>query len=256
MNVVMITGAARNTGYQIARKFASEGYGVAITSRSASDAAAAAQSLHDAYGVPVRGYALDLADVADIDRVFDRVCRDFGRLDTFIPNSAHLGVGGDMLSVTEERYHEVMDINLKGTFFCCRAAVRQMRTQATGGAIVLLSSVHSKECIWGRSLYTASKGALNALARSVAVEFGPDRIRANAIIAGAIRTERWDHLTEAQIAEKRKNWPIGRESTGADIANAAYYLGTPLSGTVTGTELTVDSGVLVSLLPFNGGVRS
>ena len=80
-------------------------------------------------------------------------------------------------------------------------------------------------------------------------------MRANAIIAGAIKTDRWDSFTDEQIAKRRENWPLGLESTGEDIANGAYYLGTDLSKTVTGTELTIDSGVLVSLLPFKGGKR-
>ena len=123
------------------------------------------------------------------------------------------------------------------------------------GSIVIMSSVHSHACIWGRSLYTASKGALNALARSMAIELGVYGIRTNCIIAGAIKTERWDGLTEDQIAKKRANWPVGLESTGEDIANGVFYLGTDLSKTVSGTELTIDSGVLVSLLPYNGGKR-
>ena len=123
------------------------------------------------------------------------------------------------------------------------------------GSIVIMSSVHSHECIWGRSLYTASKGALNALARSMAIELGVFGIRTNCIIAGAIKTERWDGLTDEQIAKRRANWPVGLESTGEDIANGVFYLGTDLSKTVSGTELTIDSGVLVSLLPYNGGKR-
>ena len=118
------------------------------------------------------------------------------------------------------------------------------------GSIVFISSVHSHECIFGRSLYTASKGGINALMRAIAIELGIYNIRANCIIAGAIRTSRWDNFTQEQIAEKRANWPIGLESTGEDIANGAYYLGTDLSKTVTGTELTIDSGILVSLLSY------
>ena len=254
MSVVFITGAAKNTGYSIARKFADEGYNVAISSRSKASAEAAATELQKEFGIMANGYALDLSSVDDIVRVFGQIKSDFGRLDTFVPNSAHLGVDYDMLSVTEDDYNEVIDINLKGTYFCCQQAIKIMKEQ-NSGSIVIISSVHSKECIWGRSLYTASKGGLNALARSIAIEFGPYNIRSNAIIAGAIKTERWNGLTDEQIANKRKNWPIGLESTGEDIANAAFYLGSELSKTVTGTELTVDSGILISLLPFNGGKR-
>lgn len=254
MSVVFITGATKNTGYAIAKKFAGEGFNVALSSRSKASAEAAAAELKKEFGITAKGYALDLSSVEDIVRVFGQIKSDFGRLDIFVPNSAHLGMDYDMLSVTENDYNDVLDINLKGTYFCCQQAIKIMKEQ-NGGSIVIISSVHSKECIWGRSLYTASKGALNALARSIAIEFGPYNIRANAVIAGAIKTERWNGLTDEQIANKRKNWPIGLESTGEDIANAVFYLGSELSKTVTGTELTVDSGVLISLLPFNGGKR-
>lgn len=252
MSVVFITGATKNTGYAIAEKFAAEGFETAVSSRRQSDADKAAAELSAKYGVKTAGYALDLTDTNDIERVFSEVKKDFGRLDTFIANSADLGVGSDFLSVTPEDFDELMNVNLKGTYFCCQKAALIMKNIG-GGSVVIISSVHSHECIFGRSLYSASKGGLNALARAMAIELGPYKIRTNCIIAGAIKTDRWNGLTDEQTAAKRANWPLGMESTGEDIANGAYYLGTELSKTVTGTELTIDSGVLVSLLPFNGG---
>ncbi len=252
MSTVFITGATRNTGLAIAEKFAENGFDVAISSREAEDAERTAKEISEKYHVKSVGYKMELAEVKDIERVFAEIKHDFGRLDTFVANAAALGVDMDMFKMTEEDYDSVMDVNLKGTYFCCREAALIMR-EFGGGSIVIISSVHSKEAIWGRSLYTASKGGLNALARAIAIEMGPHNIRANVIIAGAIKTERWNGLTDEQIAKKRANWPIGLESTGEDIANGAFYLGTDLSKTVTGTELTIDSGVLISLLPFNGG---
>ena len=252
LSVVFITGATKNTGLAIAEKFASEGFDVAVSSRRSQDAELTARELENKYKVKARGYALDLADCSDIKRVFGKIKNEFGKLDVFVANSANLGVDYDMLSVTEDDYDDLMNVNLKGTYFCCQQAALIMKERAKG-SIVIMSSVHSHACIWGRSLYTASKGALNALARSMAIELGVYGIRTNCIIAGAIKTERWDGLTEEQIAKKRANWPVGLESTGEDIANGAFYLGTDLSKTVSGTELTIDSGVLVSLLPYNGG---
>ena len=252
MGVVFITGATKNTGLAIAEKFASEGFEVAISSRRGYDAEFTAQELGEKYNIKARGYALDLSDCNDIKRVFEKIKNEFGRLDVFVANSANLGVDYDMLSVTEDDYDDLMNVNLKGTYFCCQQAALIMKEHGKG-SIVIMSSVHSHACIWGRSLYTASKGALNALARSMAIELGVYGIRTNCIIAGAIKTERWDGLTEDQIAKKRANWPVGIESTGEDIANGVFYLGTDLSKTVSGVELTIDSGVLVSLLPYNGG---
>lgn len=252
MSVMFVTGAVKNSGLAIAEKFAKEGFDVAISSRNGEEAEKTAERLAKTYGVRARGYALDLTDPKDVERVFGRIKADLGRLDTFIANSANLGLDMGILNSTPEDFEAVMNVNLRGTFFCCQQAARMMKEQG-GGAIVLISSVHSKACIRGRCLYSVSKGALNTLAKAIAIELGEDHVRANSLLAGAIRTDRWDDLDDGQIAARRRNWPVGVESTGEDIANAAFYLGSDLSRTVSGTELAVDSGILASLLGFNGG---
>ncbi len=254
MSVAFITGAVKNTGFAIAQKFAAEGFDVVISSRQGEDAQKMANTLIKDYGVRAKGYSMELNDTGNIRRVFDSIRTDFGRLDTFVANAAHLGVGFGLLTSTPEDFDAVLDVNLKGTFFCCQNAANIMKENG-GGAIVLISSVHADACIPDRCLYSISKGALNTLAKSIAVELGPHNIRANSLVAGAIKTDRWDDMTDEQIAARRRNWPLGIESTGEDIANAAFYLGTDLSRTVTGAELAVDSGVSASLLGFNGGKR-
>ena len=250
MPTVLITAGAKNTGFAIAEKFAENGYDVAITSRSSEEIAKAAAAIREKYGVKVKGYTMELTDVAGIRAVFAQIKADFGRLDTFVANAANLGVGNDFLDIDEDEYDSVVDVNLKGSFFSAQEAARIMKEQETGGAIVFMSSVHSHQCIFGRSLYSASKGGINILMRAMASELAQYHIRANCIIAGAIRTDRWDGQTPEQEAKRRANWPLGIESTGEDIANGVFYLGTDLSKTVTGTELTVDSGISISLLPY------
>lgn len=249
---MLVTGGARNTGYAIAQRFAREGYRVALTSRSAAQAEEAAARIVRETGADCRGYALSLTDVEEIGEVFARVDAELHGPGVFVGNSACLGVDMDLLSATPQQYDEVMGVNVRGTYFCCQQAARRMKRDG-GGSIVLLGSVHYREAIWGRSLYAASKGALASLVRSMAFELGPYHIRANCVVAGAIRTERWDVMTPEQMAARRKNWPLGVESTGEDIASAVYFLGSEQSGTVTGTDLTVDSGVSICLLPFDGG---
>ncbi|MBQ2708944.1 MAG: SDR family oxidoreductase [Clostridia bacterium] len=250
MPTVLITAGAKNTGFAIAEKFAENGYDVAITSRSSEEIAKAAAAIREKYGVKVKGYTMELTDVAGIRAVFAEIKADFGRLDTFVANAANLGVGNDFLDIDEDEYDSVVDVNLKGSFFSAQEAARIMKEQENGGAIVFMSSVHSHQCIFGRSLYSASKGGINILMRAMAIELAQYHIRANCIIAGAIRTDRWDGQTPEQEAKRRANWPLGIESTGEDIANGVFYLGTDLSKTVTGTELTIDSGISISLLPY------
>lgn len=249
MPTVFITGATKNTGYAIAEKFAGEGYDVAISSRSRESAKNAAAKIAEKYKVTAKGYALNLLSVENIREVFARIKEDFGRLDTFIANSADLGIGIDILSATEEQYDALMNTNVKGNYFACREAAMIMKEQS-GGSIVIIGSVHCKSCVGGRSLYSISKGALSTLVRSMAVELGMYNIRANCLLAGAIRTDRWDGISEEEEARRRANWPLGIESDGVDIANGAFYLGSDLSRTVTGTDLVVDSGILASLLPY------
>lgn len=250
MPTVFITAAAKNTGLAIAEKFAENGWDVVMSSRNADEIARAAAYIRKTYGVRAKGYALELTNIPQIRAVFAEIRTDFGRLDTFVANAANLGVGNDFLDIDEAEYDSVLDVNLKGSFFSAQEAARIMTEQETGGSIVFISSVHSHQCIFGRSLYSASKGGVNILMRAMAIELAQYRIRANCIIAGAIRTDRWNGITPEAETERRANWPLGIESTGEDIANGVYYLGTDLSKTVTGTELTVDSGISISLLPY------
>lgn len=247
--VIFVTGATKNTGLAIAEKFAENGYDVALTSRRTDDAQKTASYLSEKYGIKSVGYALDLQSVDSIKDVFAEVRHDFGRLDVFVGNSANLGVDVDILNATEEDFDNVIDVNLKGNFFCAQQAAMIMKENG-GGSIVMIGSVHYSQAIWGRVLYTASKGGLVSLVKSLAVELGEFGIRANTIIAGAIHTERWDVQTPEQTAKRRAQYPAGRESFGEEIANGAFYLGTNLSATVTGTELTIDSGISICLLPY------
>ena len=249
MKTIFITGAVRNTGLKTAEKFASEGYNVAISSRNIQDAEICAQNISKKFNVKAKGYALDLSDVNDIRRVFLQAEKDFGTIDVFVANAANLGVDYGLLNSTEKDYEDVCNINIKGNFFACQSAAEIMKRNG-GGSIVIIGSVHSLQAIHGRALYTMSKGALLSLVKSMAVELGYYGIRANYISAGAIRTERWDVLSDEVQAKRRERYPIGRESYPEEIAEAVYYLGSDLSKTVTGCDLTVDSGISVCLLPF------
>lgn len=249
--VLFVTGATQNTGLAIAEKFAESGFDIALSSRDIGRAQETAKKISDKWGVKSVGYALDLANVDDIRRVFAEIKSDFGRLDTFVANSANLGIGGSILDVTPQEFDDVINVNLRGNYFCFQESARLMKD--SGGSIVIVGSVHYKQGMNGRSTYAASKGALAALTRSMAFELGRYKIRANYIVSGAIHTNRWDGISSEECNSRRDRYPAGRESYPEDIANAAFYLGTDLSKTVTGTDLTVDSGVGICMLPFNGG---
>ena len=246
---ILVTGATKNTGWAIARRFASGGWNVVVTSRDATAAERAAERLKGEFpDVEVLGVAMDPAKVGDIRAAFAEVKGRFGRLDAFVNNAAHLGVGLSVLNSTEADWDAVMNANARAAFFCSQEAVKLMKD---GGSIVFISSCHAAKSVPGRILYTTSKAALGGIVRSLAVELGPLGIRANAILAGAVRTDRWNALTEGEVAARRMRWPTGRESTPEQIAAAVAFLCSDDASTITGSEIPVDSGIGACLLQYN-----
>ena len=249
MKTLFVTGATKNTGWAVARKFASEGWNVAISSRAAAAAEAAAAKLKAEFPqVWTLGVGMDPAKVEDVRASFAAIGATFGRLDAFVNCAAHLGVGMSILSTTPDDYDALMDANVRGPFFCVQEAVKLMKE---GGSVTFISSCHAAKSVPGRICYTVSKAALGGMVRSLAVELGPLGIRANAILAGAIRTDRWDSLTDEQVQERRDRYPAGRESSPEEIAETVFFLSGDAARTITGIEMPVDSGIGVCLLKYN-----
>ena len=248
--VAFVTGAVRNTGYAIAQRFAREGWNVCISSRDEASAKEAVARLEKEFPqTECLGIGVDQSYIEQIEAGFKKIEAHFGRLDAFVANAAHLAVDYNTFNTTPEMWDSVMNANVRGTFFCSQAAARLM--EKTGGSIVLISSVHANQSITGRVAYSASKAAINAMMRCMAVELGYLGIRVNALIAGAIWTERWATQSEEVTAKRRSQYPAGKESAPEDIASAVYFLASDQSPTITGTEMTVDSGISVCLLPYN-----
>lgn len=249
MKVAMITGATKNTGLAIARRLAREGWNVVITSRDTEAARTAAMALAKEFPVAVRGYGMQLDNVESIKYVFYQVNQDFGQLNAFVANSANLGIGFDLLNTEEADYDAIVSTNIKGTFFCCQEAAKLMMASG-GGSIITMGSVQGTGAVPGRALYGMTKAALSHLARSMAYELGQYGIRANNIVAGAIHSDRWDSLSAEEISLRRSRYPAGRESTEEEIAAAVAFLASEQAATITGTDLTVDSGISACLLPY------
>ena len=249
MKTVFITGATRNTGLAIACRFAREGWTVVITSRDTEAAKTAAMAIAKEFPVSVRGYGMQLDNVESIKYVFYQVNQDFGQLNAFVANSANLGIGFDLLNTEEADYDAIVGANIKGTFFCCQEAAKLMMASG-GGSIITMGSVQGTGAVPGRALYGMTKAALSHLVRSMAYELGQYGIRANNIVAGAIHSDRWNSLSAEEIALRRSRYPAGRESTEEEIAAAVVFLASEQAATITGTDLTVDSGISACLLPY------
>lgn len=248
--VALVTGGSRNIGFEISRSLSERGYTICLTSRSeASAEEARTRILAEQPDADIRAYTLEQGSLDSIEHLFGLLREEVGRLDLYVANAADLGVGLDIFSTGEAEYDRVMDTNVKGTFFCAREAARMMAERRSGN-IVLLSSIQSKGAVEGRTVYAASKAAINSLTQGLAFDLAPYGIRVNCIIAGAVSSLRWDRLTEDERRARRQNYPLGRESEASAIADAVYYLGSETSRGMTGSELTLDSGVGLCILPY------
>lgn len=244
--VVLVTGAARNTGLAIAEAFAREGALVALNDLAADDVARRAETIRAAGGAVLEVPA-DISKPDAVDAAFALVAREAGRLDVLVNNAAIQGVGCPLADTPRELLESVFRVNVFGAYDCARHAAGMMKEKG-GGAIINISSNTALRAIRGRSAYVAAKGAIEALTRALAVELGPAAIRVNSIVAGYINTDRWASLGD-QARLRRANIPLGREAAGADIAAAALFLASGAAAGITGAQLAVDGGCLAQLFP-------
>lgn len=248
MKTVLITAGTKNTGFVMAKLFAQKGWEVHLTSRDEKAAFDAAEKLKtEVPGTRAFGYGMDQGNSESLKSAFLAIRQNTEKLDALVCNAANLGLGLDVFNLTEEDFDTVMDCNLKGTLFVAREAAKLM---LGGGSMVLMGSVQGKGAIEGRLLYGVSKAGIAAMSQYLAFDLAPYGIRVNTLVAGAIRTNRWDGITPEEEARRRAPYPVGRESSMEEIAKGVYYLASEDSATVTGTELVIDSGVLLPILPY------
>ena len=248
---VLVTGGSRNTGLDIVERFAREGAKVWTCGSSAASTAKGAAALA-ARGVEgVRAMPCDISDPAQVAALFDAIERESGRLDVLVNNAADQGLGqGGPLEASPDAMLAVLRTNVVGGFRVTQEACRRFfARQETRGCVVFLSSNTARRAIRNRTSYCASKGAINSLVRSLALDLGPLGIRVNCCAPGYIYTERWDVLDPAVAARRRKNCPLGREATGADIAGVVAFLASDDSSNMSGEIVTVDAGCSCQHMP-------
>ena len=250
-NVALITGGTTGIGLATARTFAREGARVLIVGRDAAAGAAAVATIAAEYGADAIRYRR--ADVARDDECAAAVAAAvaaFGGLGIVVANAA-VGtrtVGGTVETIAPDDWALAYQTNLGGTVAICRAALPHLRA-AGGGAIVLTSSISALIGTSGRPThaYAATKGAILALTRAMAVSYGPERIRVNALIPGLIRTRLTTDLLDdpERAAGAVAVIPLGFAGEPEDIANAALFLASDEARFVTGATLVVDGGATV-----------
>ena len=237
--VALVTGSATGVGRACAVRFAKLGYAVAVNySKSVAEAEETADLVR-ACGVPVLVHKANIGDDTQVREMFAAVESTFGGLDVLVNNAAttHFVPHADIDALTDAIWDEILQVNLKGTFYCCRAAMPLLK--ARNGNIVTVSSVAGLTGQGSSIPYCASKAAVNALTQSLARAFGPE-VRVNAVAPGPILT-RWLAGREAQIEKYLESAPLKRAADPDDVADVVLFLanGTSL---MTGQVVVVDGG--------------
>ncbi len=249
--VVLVTGASRNTGVSIAALFIREGAKVCVSGSTPASTARGGATLR---GMGLDGFLEAPADIGDTGQVralFAKIREVHGRIDIVVNNACNQGIGPAFEEMDPEYFLSVVRTNLIGTFQVSQEAVKMMLQQESGGVIVNLGSNVSMRAIRNRTAYVASKGGLDALTRSMAVDLGPKGIRVNMVAPGYIFTDRWEKISEAARARRRLNCPLGFEAAGDDIAQAVAFMASDASRNICGERLVVDAGCSAQHMPVD-----
>ncbi len=244
--VALITGAAssKGIGFACAATMLAEGARIMITD-IASDSLAQSSSILGVSSERLAHMAHDVGSEKDWDKVLAQTVERFGRLDILV-NNAGISQMRPMDVVTESEWYDVIRINLTGPFLGARVAMRQMREQGGGGAIINLSSVAGLIGVEGMPAYTASKGGVRLLTKNIALEGAKESIRCNSVHPGMILTDiLLDPIENAPgtLEAVQAMIPAGRPGSAQEVANVVLFLASDESSYMTGTELVVDGGL-------------
>lgn len=242
----VITGPTRGIGRAIAELFAQAGATLVL----AGNEAEACISLADELSGPTTrhlGIACDVRNRADLASVVEQAAARFGGVDVLVCNAGIASHPGSMSDATPEQVEEIFSINLKHAVFLSGMIAPQMAARG-GGAIVLISSIAGLRGNKALGIYGLSKAALAQLARNLAVEWGPNKVRANAISPGLINTGWADAILANPEASARRlqATPLRRIGEPWEVAAAALYLASPAGAFLTGHNLVIDGGTLIS----------
>jgi NAD(P)-dependent dehydrogenase (short-subunit alcohol dehydrogenase family) len=245
--VAVITGAAGGMGREAAVLFSEEGASVCVAdvSREAGESTAAA--CREAFFVEV-----DVADEASVQAMYAATVERYGGVDVLY-NNAGISPADDasILDTSVEAWDRVQAVNTKGVYLCCKHGIPRLLERGGGSVINVASFVALVGAATSQISYTASKGAVLAMSRELAVEFARRNVRVNALCPGPVETPLLLSIfgdDPAALERRRTHWPTGRLATPREIVNAALFLASDESSYVTGTTFVVDGGLSAAYL--------
>lgn len=243
----LITGGTTGIGHATARVLHAEGYGVLITGRNPETLAQARRSLPDEVAV----LRADLRSTADAEQVAGEIRRRFGKLDFAFLNAGFTRMT-PLETLDEAVWDELFDVNVKGQLFTLKAVLPLL---GTGSSVVFNSSTVGKRGVPGQLAYSATKGAVNSLTATLAVELAPRGIRVNAVTPGPVDTpaqrKLGQDLPDGQLEPFRQQingWiPMARYGTDEEIARTVAFLASPAASFITGANVDVDGGMAAQI---------
>ncbi|MBA3378602.1 MAG: glucose 1-dehydrogenase [Chloroflexia bacterium] len=247
--VILVTGAASGMGLVATRMFAAEGAKVVAADVNAAGLELAMAGLDPGLAESVLAVAGSVTDSDDVARIIAEGVERFGKLNVLYNNAGIMPEADtSVIKTSEDVWDQVLDVNLKSIFLVCKHGIPALIDAGGGSVINIASFVALVGCTNPQDAYTASKGGVLALTRSLAVQYGPQGVRVNAICPGPILTPMTEQLfpKEEERMKRLNRIPLGRFGRAEDIVHAGVFLASDESSWMTGSQFVVDGGITVN----------